>query len=85
MNTTEFAVSYERLDEICGWLAGADATALTHAELEDELSARGRELLRTVFQDQLDRLARQARQSPMAVIDVDGEARRSVESGHHHP
>ena len=76
----EFASSYEQLDTICAWLGGEDAAGLTHAELEDQLGVRGRELLRTVFQDQLDRVAR--REGRVEVIGADGVARGSVEPGH---
>jgi hypothetical protein len=34
------------LEELIGWLEGTEAASLTHAELEDELNLRGRELLR---------------------------------------
>lgn len=48
MNAAEgFTGAYALLDEITGWLA-TDGAGLTHAELEDELEVRGRELLRTV-------------------------------------
>jgi hypothetical protein len=40
--------------ETVEWLAGPDAAVLTHAELEEQLHARGRELLRRLHQDHLD-------------------------------
>ena len=49
-----FAQARERYEETEQWLASAEAAALTHAELEDQLGARGRELLRLMFQGQLD-------------------------------
>ena len=48
---------YERSEEgfyeIVGWLADRDAAALEHGELEAQLQARGRELLRCLFGDHL--------------------------------
>lgn len=75
-----FAASYAQLDGICAWLEGADAADLTHGELEDELGERGRELLRRLFQDHLDRLC--AQEERVEVTDADGVERRSVEQGH---
>lgn len=74
-----FTASYAQLESICEWLT-ADAAGLTHAELEDELGERGRELLRTLFQDHLDRLSRE--EPRVEVIDAEGAPRRSVEEGH---
>jgi len=48
-----FLHSREGFTEVLGWLEGPDAAALSHAELEDSLDARGRELLRRMFQDHL--------------------------------
>ena len=39
------------------WLASEDATGLQHAELEEQVGVRGRELLRLLFQGHLDLLA----------------------------
>ena len=49
-----FARSRERFDAVTGWLAGGEAGALTHAELEERLDADGRELLRLLAQDHFD-------------------------------
>lgn len=75
-----FAASYAQLDGICAWLGGDGAAGLTHGELEDELGERGRELLRRLFQDHLDRLA--DLESRVEVTGADGVERRSVEQGH---
>jgi len=75
-----FAAAYEKLDAICGWLEGDEAAGLTHGELEDEISERGRELLRTVLQDHLDHLSREEQR--VEVTGADGVERRSVEPGH---
>ena len=46
------------------WLSGPEAAGLTHAELEEQLGARGRELLRRLHQDHLDlRAAREQRRT----------------------
>ncbi len=44
-----FRQSRECFVEVLGWLEGSDAAALSHAELEDQLDCRGRELLRRMF------------------------------------
>ena len=49
-----FAQSRACLAEIEGWLSGGEAAALAHAELEERLGERGRELLRLLHQDHLD-------------------------------
>jgi hypothetical protein len=49
-----FARSRTCLAEIEGWLSGGEAAALAHAELEERLGERGRELLRLLHQDHLD-------------------------------
>jgi len=49
-----FALVREQFEETLGWLAGAEAGALEHGELEDQLGGRGRELVRLMFQGQLD-------------------------------
>ncbi|CAN5901506.1 hypothetical protein BH23ACT10_BH23ACT10_30020 [soil metagenome] len=62
------------------WLDGAQAAGLEHAELEDQLDAAGRGLLRQLFQDHLD--LRAQRETRVAVVDADGQAHRAVETGH---
>jgi hypothetical protein len=63
------------------WFGGPQAAALTHAELEDHLDARGRELLRRLHQDHLGlRAARQQRRDN--VTGSDGIPRTRVEAGH---
>jgi hypothetical protein len=74
-----FASSREAFAEIEGWLSGAGTARLTHAELEEQLDARGRELLRRLHQDHLDLPAtgavigkRQAEELAMrAAADID--------------
>lgn len=79
-----FDASREYFEEALGWLEGPDATALTHAELEDELDCRGRELLRRMLQDHLSlRAATESRFD--AVLDAEAVAHRAVEAGHRRP
>ena len=61
-----------------------EAAALTHAGLEDHLQARGRELLRRLFQDHLElRAARERRRADVA--GPDGVPRTRTEMGHCRP
>ncbi len=76
-----FAQSRARFAEVEGWLSGPDAAGLAHAELEEQLDARGRELLRRLLQDHLDlRAAREQRRDQ--VTGSDGVARTRAEAGH---
>ncbi|HEX4254198.1 MAG TPA: ISKra4 family transposase [Streptosporangiaceae bacterium] len=77
----EFAQSRECFAELEEWLSGGQAAALTHVELEEQLGARGRELLRQLHQDHLDlRAAREQRREK--VTGADGVARTRAEHGH---
>ncbi|MEO8888328.1 MAG: ISKra4 family transposase [Jatrophihabitantaceae bacterium] len=79
-----FAASRECFTEVLGWLEGPDAAALSHAELEDSLDARGRELLRRMLQDHLSLRAMTER--PLAgVRDAQARAYGAVEADHHRP
>src|SRR5512142_1205610 len=78
-----FAQARKRYEEIEEWLSGPEAAALTHAELEDELGPRGRELLRLLFQGALDlRALREQRRENVA---ADGVPRTGVEKAHRRP
>jgi hypothetical protein len=70
--------------ELVGWLEGSQAAACSHAELEDELDRRGRELLRQLLQGQLDLRAVRERRSA-EVTDADGVRHGAVETGHSRP
>ncbi len=48
-----FAQARVHFEETERWLASQEAAALTHADLEDQLGGRGRELQRLLFQAQL--------------------------------
>jgi hypothetical protein len=76
-----FARSRDRFESVIEMLSAPDTGRLTHAELEEELTTRSRELFRTLFQDHLDlRAAREER--AQAVTGVDGIRRGRVEHGH---
>ncbi|MDQ6837608.1 MAG: ISKra4 family transposase [Actinomycetota bacterium] len=62
-------------------MEGPEAAALSHGELEDQLDARGRELLRRMYQDHLSlRTATERRLE--AVVDSDSVAHGALETGH---
>lgn len=66
------------------WLASADAAGLQHAELEEQMEVRGRELVRRLLQGHLDLLAvRETRRHD--VTGPDGVARTRAERGHARP
>jgi hypothetical protein len=48
-----FACSVNAFETLMGTLSGDQASAWTHAELEEHLDAAGRELLRQLLQDHL--------------------------------
>jgi hypothetical protein len=78
-----FDGSRASFEDLVGWLEGTEAGALSHAELEDELDRRGRELLRQMFQGQLD--LRAVREQRAEVHDADGDRHGAVEAGHVRP
>jgi hypothetical protein len=76
-----FARSRELFAQMEEWLADPQAAGLEHAALEEQLEARGREMLRRLFQDHLDlRAAREQRREQ--VTGPDGIARTRAEPGH---
>lgn len=84
MDADPFIGSRACFEELVGWLETTEASALSHGELEAELDARGRHLLRTMLQGQLDlRALRETRAEE--VNDADGIAHGAVESGHVRP
>src|ERR1035437_2095943 len=48
-----FAESGKCFGELEDWLVSEEAAGLQHADLEEQLDVRGRELLRRLFQDRL--------------------------------
>jgi hypothetical protein len=76
-----FAASREQFALLLGFLDGADAAGLSHAELEDRLDRDGRELLRRLLADHLAlRTLREQRLEQ--VVGDEGRRRGRVESGH---
>lgn len=75
-----FVGSRACFEELLGWLEGTEAASMTHAELEDALAVRGRELLRQMHQSQLD--LRALREERVEVIDAEGVRHGAVETGH---
>ncbi len=79
-----FGASRQCAEEMVSWLDGPEAAALAHAELEDQLDVRGRQLLRTMLQDHLSlRAVNEVRMEN--VVDSDGVAHGAVETGHRRP
>jgi hypothetical protein len=78
-----FAGAREQFAETEDWLAG-EAAGLQHAELEEQLEVRGRELIRRLFQGHLDLLAaREDRRDDVA--GEDGVTRTRAERGRARP
>jgi hypothetical protein len=75
-----FAAAEACFATIEDWLAGGDSRGLEHAELEQQLEVRGRELLRLLFQDHVD--LRALKEGRLEVADEDGACRTRVETGH---
>jgi hypothetical protein len=79
-----FAQSRECYQDLEDWMASEDAAGLQHGELEEQLDARGRELLRRLFQDRLDlTAAREERRHDVA--GEDGVPRTRAEKGRTRP
>ena len=79
-----FAESRECFRELEDWLASEEAAGLQHADLEEQLDVRGRELLRRLFQNRLDvSAAREVRRHDVA--GEDGVVRTRAERGRTRP
>jgi len=79
-----FAESRKCFRELEDWLASEEAAGLQHADLEEQLDVRGRELLRQLFQDRLDlSAAREVRRRDVA--GEDGVVRTRAERGRTRP
>jgi hypothetical protein len=76
-----FDRSRECFEQIVAGLAGEDAGRATHAELEEQLSGQGRDLLRQLLQDHLDLRALREQPHPQ-VAGADGVTRTRLETGH---
>ncbi|MGH3903936.1 MAG: ISKra4 family transposase [Pseudonocardiaceae bacterium] len=77
-----FDRSRQLFEQVVSGLADPGCGELTHAQLEDQLTERSRELMRSLFQDHLDlRASREARR-PEGVTGADGVGRARAEKGH---
>src|SRR5271157_1870298 len=79
-----FAESRKCFRELEDWAASEEAAGLQHAELEEQLEVRGRELLRRVFQDRLDATAA-AEERRHDVTGEGGAVRTRAERGRARP
>ena len=75
-----FAESWERFGELAGWMESEEAAGLQHADLEEQLEARSRDLLRQMFQDRLD-LTASREERRRDVTGPDGVVRTRAERG----
>jgi hypothetical protein len=79
-----FARSRECFRELEDWLSSEEAAGLQHADLEEQLETRGRELERRLLQDRLDASAA-AEVRRHDVTGPDGAARTRAERGRTRP
>jgi len=79
-DTDTFARARNSFEEMVCWLEGTESVTLTHAELEDQVERRGREVQRLMFQDHLD--LRAMREERVQVVDAEARVHASVEPGH---
>ena len=79
-----FAESRKCFRELEEWAASEEAAGLQHADLEEQLEARGRELQRRLFQDRLDASAA-AEERRHDVAGEDGVVRTRAERGRIRP
>ncbi|MDQ2726823.1 MAG: ISKra4 family transposase, partial [Actinomycetota bacterium] len=76
-----FAPARRCFEEMLSWLEGTESASMSHAEMEDQMARRGREVQRLAFQDHLD--LRALRERRVDVADTNGIAHSNVEPGHH--
>ncbi|MGH3948133.1 MAG: ISKra4 family transposase [Pseudonocardiaceae bacterium] len=69
-------------EQVVAELADPGCGELTHAQLEDQLTERSRELMRSLFQDHLDLRACREQRRPEGVAGTDGVGRVRAEKGH---
>lgn len=79
--TDAFAAARSNFEEMVCWLEGTGSACLTHAELEDQVERRGRQVQRSMFQDHLD--LRALREQRVGAVDAEGIVHTNVEPGHH--
>jgi len=79
-----FAESRKCFRELEEWAASEEAAGLQHADLEEQLEVRGRELMRQLFQDRLSAMAA-AEERRYDVTGQDGLVRTRAERGRERP
>ncbi len=79
-----FAESRKCFRELEVWAASEEAAGLQHADLEEQLEVRGRELMRQLFQDRLNAAAA-AEERRYDVTGEDGVVRTRAERGRERP
>lgn len=79
--TDPFVPARKSFEEMLCWLEGTSSACLTHAELEDQVERRGREVQRLMLQDHLD--LRALREQRVRAVDAEGVVHANVEPGHH--
>ena len=79
-----FAESRRCFGELEQWAASEAAAGLRHADLEEQLGVRGRELIRQLFQDRLNATAA-AEERRYDVTGEDGVVRTRAERGRERP
>ncbi len=77
-----FDRSRRLFEEVVAGLADPGCGELTHAQLEDQLTERSRELVRSLFQDHLDLRASREQRLPDGAAGADGVVRARAERGH---
>jgi hypothetical protein len=76
-----FASARASFEDLVVWLESNESALLTHGELEDQIDRRGREMMRQMFQAQLElRALREQRLGE--VVCAEGVTHRAVEPGH---
>ena len=76
-----FGRSRRLFEEIVAVLGDPGSDALTHAQLEDDLGERSRELTRSLYQDHLDLRAAREIRLPEGAAGADGVVRTRAERG----
>lgn len=77
-----FDRSRRLFEEVVARLADSGCGELTHAQLEEQLTERSRELVRSLFQDHLDLRASREQRIPEGALGADGVVRARAERGH---
>jgi len=78
--TDTFAPARQSFEEMVGWLEGTGSASLAHAELEDLVERRGRDVQRRMFQEHLD--LRALREQHVETVDAKGTMHTNVEPDH---